>query len=123
MAFARALYDRILDYARSEVSQLRFDWHSLTWNRENRSSTVGQSAGESLFFVEENEMVLQCLLQLAPKMRPYTQSTDHSTDEFLRFVVKREIMKKGWMSIRCTWKKEGCTEEVARNICLRPGMK
>lgn len=121
--FARFVYDRILDYAKLEASELCFDWESVARSWKNRSEEVGEVREGSAFVVGDKEMVPRSPVEVASELSLYTPSTKGGCEELLRYVAEKEIMGERWDSIRRGGKMEECVEEVTRDRCLRQRVK
>lgn len=59
-----------------------------------------ESGKRSVFVVAEKEMVLRCLLQQALEMRLHMPSKDQGSDEFFKYVLKREVTQHRLESIK-----------------------
>lgn len=121
--FARAVYDRILYYAKLEVSELCFTTDGMERNWTNRCEILGKGTESSVFVVGGNEIVPRCPFEIVSEMRAYTPSLRGGSDELLKYLIGVEIAGHRWESIRQAGKKIQCMQDVARDRCLRQRMK
>lgn len=84
---------------------------------------MGESEEGRAFVLRGKERVLRCAFQVASRMRPYTPSPEQGSDEFLKYVVEMEIMKKRGIAKRTTGKKQKCVDEMPRDLGLKRRMK
>lgn len=68
-------------------------------------------------------MVPRCPLEVVSEMRPYTPSTEGSTEDVLKCVVEAEVTGPNWPSISSAGKKDDSVKKVSKYMCLRQRMK
>lgn len=112
--FAPAVHDRVLFYAKLKLFELCFNWKGLARGWKNQNETLWDHGEGSTFVLEGKETALRCPLQPPSEMGPYSLSTDDESDEFLKCVVKTEIVKERRESTRTVGKEEKCVNKMPK---------